>query len=80
MRRNLEVDWSSYGEYSTTLFSDETKAIIQAHDPSRPLFLCLSQLAAHSGSAPQALKAPSETEALFSHIQNRQRRTYAGTQ
>lgn len=78
MRRNLELDWSAYGNYSTSLFSDEAEAIIQTHDPSRPLFLYLSQLASHAGSAPQALQAPPETEAIFSNIENRQRRTYAG--
>ena len=51
--------------------------MIQAHNPARPLFLYLAHLAAHAGSF-SPLQAPLETLALFEHIQDPDRRTFAG--
>ena len=76
-RRNLEVDWSAYGNYTTHLIADEADKVIKAHDSSEPLFLYLAHLAAHAGSF-SPLQAPSETEALFDYIQDPDRRTFVG--
>lgn len=41
-RRNLEVDRSAYGQYSTTLLNAEVERLVGAHDPKKPLFLYLA--------------------------------------
>jgi len=80
MRKNMEVDYSSIGNYSTTLFANEAEKIIRQHDSSRgPLFLYLSHLAPHSGNRYDPLQAPEETIALFDYIEDPKRRVYAGT-
>ena len=76
-RRDLEVDWSAYGSYSTNLISDEAEKVIQAHNSTQPLFLYVAHLAAHAGSF-SPLQAPLETLDLFDHIQDPNRRTFAG--
>lgn len=78
MRRNMDVDWSAYGNYTTTLLSNEAEEVIQKHDPSKPLFLYMAHLAPHSGNSYQPLQAPAETVKLFSDIEDPKRRMYAG--
>lgn len=77
MRRNMSVDWTAYGHYTTKLLSDESCAVIARHDPSTPMFLYVAHLAVHSANPYSPLQAPKETEALFSHIKDPQRRRYA---
>ena len=77
MRRNMSVDWSAHGHYTTRLFSDESSAVIERHDPSTPMFLYLAHLAVHSANPYAPLQAPAETVALFANIQDPHRRQYA---
>ena len=78
MRDNEKVDWSVYGKYTTTVLSDKTEALIQAHDTSKPFFLYMSHLAAHVGNVGASLQAPNATIGLFSHIEDLERRKLAG--
>lgn len=78
MRDNTEVDWSAYGTYTTTLLSEKAEAVIKAHDPEKPFFLYMSHLAAHVGNVYAPLQAPAETIARFSHIEDPDRRNFAG--
>lgn len=58
--------------YTTQLLGREAAAVIQAHDPARPLFLWVSF------TAPAApLQAPKELLARNAHISDETRRTYA---
>ena len=40
--RAAQVDWDAQGEYSTTIFTSEAVDVINAHDPTTPLFLYLA--------------------------------------
>ncbi|CAB0000909.1 unnamed protein product [Nesidiocoris tenuis] len=77
MRRGLDVDWSSHGQYSTDLFTSEAVRIVESHDTKNPLFLYLAHLAPHTGNMRDPFQAPDETVAKFAHIQDPERRTYA---
>ena len=78
MKRNLTDDWSAIGSYTTRLLGKEAEMVIKQHDPeSGPLFLFLAHYAPHSGNVYDSLQAPSETVALFGHIADIKRRTYA---
>nr|CAD7439586.1 unnamed protein product [Timema bartmani] len=72
------VSWSSYGRYTTDLFSEEAVRIIQDHDDSQPLFLYLAHLATHSGNPYMPLQAPAEVVHQFDYINDTRRRTFAG--
>ena len=78
MRRNMEVDRSVFGNYTTRLLSDEAVAVISNHDVSSPLFLYIAHLAVHSANPYSPLQAPQETVNLFSHIKDLERRRFAG--
>ncbi|XP_048729623.1 arylsulfatase B-like [Ostrea edulis] len=77
--RNSTVDFSGIGQYSTDLFRQEANTIIQKHDTSEPLFLYLPFQAVHSGNLPSGknLQAPTKYIKKFTHIQNKERQTYA---
>ncbi|XP_068084877.1 arylsulfatase B [Anabrus simplex] len=78
MRRNLSVDYSSMGKYSTQLFTDEAVSIINRHDTKTgPLFLYLSHPAPHAGNYEEPLQAPEEDIHKFEYIQDPERRIYA---
>lgn len=79
MRRNLSIDWSAFGKYSTSLFTEEACHVIANHDAlSSPLFLYVAHLAVHSANPHAPLQAPLETVERFSNIGDLQRRRYAG--
>lgn len=80
MRRNLDVDWTSVGKYSTHLFTKEATDIIQKHNNSKPLFLYLAHLAPHAGTYENPLQAPQEDIDKFQYIKDKYRRKYAGKQ
>ncbi|XP_018562986.1 arylsulfatase B-like isoform X2 [Anoplophora glabripennis] len=77
MRKNMSVDYSAKGKYSTTLFTEEAVRLIQQHDTNRPMFMYLSHLAPHSGNDNNPLQAPDEEIAKFSNIEDPERRIYA---
>lgn len=78
MRRNMTVDWSAQGKYSTHLFTDEAVKLIHEHDTNTPMFMYLAHLAPHTGNAHDPLQAPDEEIAKFAHIADPERRIYAG--
>jgi len=78
MRRNLNVDWSSVGKYSTHLFTKEATDIILQHNNSIPLFLYIAHLAPHAGLYDDPLQAPQEDIENFKLIEDKYRRKFAG--
>ncbi|KAJ8946527.1 hypothetical protein NQ318_004663 [Aromia moschata] len=77
MRRDMTVDYSANGKYSTTLFTKEAVRLIHDHDISKPMFMYLAHLAPHTGNDKDPLQAPDEEIAKFAHIQDPERRIYA---
>jgi len=78
MRRNLNIDWSSVGKYSTHLFTKEATDIILKHNNSVPLFIYIAHLAPHAGPYEDPLQAPNEDIDYFKLIKDKYRRKYAG--
>lgn len=76
-RRNLNVAACEYGHYATDLFTYEAINIINQHNPSKPLFLEISQLAPHGGNDDFPLQAKQEDLDKFFYIADEKRRTYA---
>lgn len=79
MRRNMSVDYSAVDKYSTDLFTDEAVRLIHEHDKDKgPIFMYLAHLAPHTGNADNPFQAPDEEIAKFAHIEDPERRVYAG--
>lgn len=78
MRRNMNIDRSAFGNYTTRLLSDEAVNVISNHDVSSPLFLYVAHLAVHSANPYSPLQAPQETVNLFPSIKDIERRRFAG--
>nr|XP_006822099.1 PREDICTED: arylsulfatase B-like [Saccoglossus kowalevskii] len=74
LRKNDDCIAKKYiGKYSTTIFANEGKDIINAHDQNKPLFLYLSFSAVHA-----PLEVPSSYLKQYeSTIHDEDRRTYA---
>ncbi|KAJ8963944.1 hypothetical protein NQ314_005275 [Rhamnusium bicolor] len=77
MRRNMTVDYSAKGKYSTTLFTNEAVKLIHEHDINQPMFMYLAHLAPHTGNDDDPLQAPDEEIAKFAYIEDPERRIYA---
>jgi hypothetical protein len=77
-RRNLDVDWGAQGHYSTDLFTKEAVRLIKEHDTSSPLLLYMAHLAPHTGNERDPFQAPDSVVAKLDHIQDPERRVYAG--
>jgi len=77
-RSNMSVAWDQYGQYSTDIFTDEANKIIQAHDPSSPLFLYLAHQAVHSANTYSPLQAPEDAIERHSYIEDINRRKFSG--
>ena len=69
--------WTEWGQYSTELYTNKALDVIQAHDPSKPLFLYLAHQAVHSANNHQPLQAPEELIKKFDNISDPQRKIYA---
>ncbi|GIX73979.1 arylsulfatase B [Caerostris extrusa] len=65
------------GQYATHLFTEEAENIILNHDTSKPLFLFLSHIAAHTGNGYRPHQAPPEVISKFKYIKNISRRIHA---
>lgn len=78
MRRNMEVDWEAKGKYTTTILTEEAIHLIKNHDTSDPMFMYLAHLAPHTANDKDPLQAPDEEIAKFAHIEDPERRIYAG--
>lgn len=77
MRRNTTLAWDTQGEYATDLFTRMAVEKIHHHNQDQPLFLYLSQLAAHAGNVELTKQAPEEEIAKFAFIKDPLRRAYA---
>lgn len=79
MRRNWDVVTDLVGNFTTDLLTDEATKIISDHsNGSQPLFLFVSQAAAHNGNPGNLIPVPAETLQKFRHIPRGLRRRYAG--
>ncbi|OXU16980.1 hypothetical protein TSAR_013868 [Trichomalopsis sarcophagae] len=69
-------------EYFTDLITDEAEKIIRNNKNAKPLFLEISHLAVHAGSKvnddPLEVRHTDDVNASFPHIEDYQRRKYAG--
>lgn len=74
----MTVDLDAKGKYSTTLFTDEAVKLIHEHNTDHPMFMYFAHLAPHAGNNWDPLQAPDEEIAKFAHIQDPERRIYAG--
>ena len=73
LHRNEQVVESENGTYSTHLFTQEVINIISQHDASQPLFIYLPFQAVHG-----PLQVPDSYLEPYMHIQDHNRRIYAG--
>ncbi|XP_061879098.1 arylsulfatase I-like [Entelurus aequoreus] len=70
---NEDVAWGQEGKYSTTLFTQRARKILERHDPNeRPLFLLLSLQAVHT-----PLQPPKSYIYPYRHMANVARRKFA---
>ena len=76
----MSVGREYFGQYATDVLTDEAVRVIQGHHgvKEQPLFLYLAHLAVHSGNKYSPLQAPPEIVEKFSHIEDEQRRIFAG--
>ncbi|KAL1421918.1 hypothetical protein MTO96_022627 [Rhipicephalus appendiculatus] len=75
---NMDPLRSENGSYSTTLYTERAKYLIQNRDKSKPLFLFLSHQAPHGAGDPEPLQAPQENIDKFPYIGEKNRTIYAG--
>ncbi|XP_077994395.1 arylsulfatase J-like [Glandiceps talaboti] len=79
MRRNGELDYSTYGHYATDLFTTEAVKVIEQYSNSNePLFLDISHLGVHIGTTLAPLQAPDKYTKKFPNIQSEERKIFAG--
>lgn len=74
----MDVDWASFGQYSTDAFTDEAVKVIRSHNSSRPLFLYLAHAAPHAATFEDPLQVPEGEERKFVYLRNPHRRRFAG--
>lgn len=76
----LEPQWQYQGEYITHLFTRKSLDIIENHNKSKPLFLMLTHLAAHTGDQGIELGVPDieKTQKKYHYIDQPERRRTAG--
>jgi len=79
MRRNFSVEREAFGKYTTRLIGEETRRAITNHNPTVPMFLYIAHLAVHSANGHTPLQAPKETIEMFQHIEDIERRRFAGS-
>ncbi|KZC04356.1 Arylsulfatase J [Dufourea novaeangliae] len=78
MRRGLDTAWDLHGQYSTDIFTKHAVKLIDEHNTTDPLFLYLAHAAVHSGNPYNPLPAPDHEVAKFNHINDYNRRRFAG--
>lgn len=64
--------------YGTDLYTAKAVNVIYKHDPSKPLYLQIAQLATHGEENPYRLQAPAGDIDRFKYISDPLRRIYAG--
>nr|XP_018908136.1 PREDICTED: arylsulfatase B-like isoform X1 [Bemisia tabaci]XP_018908138.1 PREDICTED: arylsulfatase B-like isoform X1 [Bemisia tabaci] len=78
MRREMEPAYDLHGEYTTDVLTRRATALIQRHDPSKPMFMYMSHAAMHSGNPYNPIPVPENLAAtMFSNIPDYHRRRYA---
>lgn len=75
---NMQSITDMVGQYSTELFADEAAKIILKHNASKPLFLYVAYQAVHSANSYDTLQAPPKYVKRFPHIQDKNRKIFAG--
>lgn len=75
-RRGMEV--VNVTGYSTEMYTEEAKKVIESHNTSQPLFLYLAYQAVHAGNANDPIQAPAAYIDRFPYITNERRRKFAG--
>ncbi|XP_077862537.1 arylsulfatase I-like [Saccoglossus kowalevskii] len=78
LRDNVNVTYYMNGSYTTEVFTTKAEQIIKKHNKQNPLFLYLAHLAVHSGNPSNPLEAPEKYMSRFPHIQDKNRKTFAG--
>jgi hypothetical protein len=78
MRRNFSVAYDLHGKYTTDVITEEAVRLIQTHNTTTPLFLYVAHAAVHSANPYNPLPAADIDVAQFSHIENYNRRKFAG--
>lgn len=68
------------GNYATDAFTDYAVKTIEEHGLSKPLLLMLTHLGVHTANKGKYLEAPQEAINKFRHVEDANRRTYAGKQ
>ncbi|CRL01710.1 CLUMA_CG014926, isoform A [Clunio marinus] len=75
-RRNKEVTYENFGEYATTLFTNEAVKLIKNKN-DEPLFMMVNHLAPHTANNYELMQAPQEEIDKFKHIEDPNRRILA---
>ncbi|XP_077994914.1 arylsulfatase I-like [Glandiceps talaboti] len=79
LRRNGVLDYSTYGQYSTDLYTFEALNVIGTYaNSSKPLFLYLAHQGVHAGNSIYPLQAPATYTKRFPNIQSEKRKLLAG--
>lgn len=71
LHENSSVAWGHRGRYSTALFTQKARQILQSHDPRRPLFLLLSLQAVHT-----PLASPRSYQLQYRYVTSVERRRF----
>ncbi|XP_064458135.1 arylsulfatase B-like isoform X1 [Ornithodoros turicata] len=77
-RSGPHILWNYTGLYSTDVFTSEAVRIIGNHPVEKPLFLCLSHGAPHSGDMRDPLQVPDSYTSDFKDIGHEKRIKFAG--
>ncbi|XP_054721569.1 arylsulfatase B-like [Uloborus diversus] len=78
LHNNFDDEWGYNGTYGTDLFTMKAVDIIENHNASQPLFLYLAHQAVHVANKYEPLQAPAYYFDKFSHIEDLDRRVFAG--
>lgn len=74
----MDVGYHLHGVYTTDLVTQESLRVIKNHNATQPLFLYVAHAAVHSGNPYNPLPAPDDAVSKVQHIQDYNRRKYAG--
>lgn len=78
LRKNGVPVFEESGKYATDAFTEYAVKTIEEQDLSKPFLIMMSHLAVHTANKGKYLEAPQETINKFSHVEDSNRRTYAG--
>ncbi|XP_077994401.1 arylsulfatase I-like [Glandiceps talaboti] len=79
LRRNGKLDYNTYGQYGTEMYTREVLNIINNHTNStKPLFLYFAQVALHTANRYYPLQVPTTYTDRFPNIHTQRRKLLAG--